>query len=34
MEYKDVNKIPNPFDREAIKNLLKLLKVYSFSGRH
>lgn len=33
MEYKDVNKIPNPFDREAIKNLLKLLKIYSFSGR-
>ena len=32
-EYRDVNKIPNPFDREAIKNLLRMLKIYSFSGR-
>jgi hypothetical protein len=32
-EYRDVNKIPNPFDREAIKNLLKMLKIYTFGGR-
>jgi len=29
-EYKDINKIPNPFDREAIDNLLKLLNLYKF----
>jgi hypothetical protein len=33
-KYKDANKIPNPFDREAIKNLLKLLKIYNFGGRY
>ena len=32
-EYKDVNKIPNPFDREAVKNLLKMLNIYRLSGR-
>ncbi|MBT8378540.1 MAG: hypothetical protein KJN64_04870 [Ignavibacteria bacterium] len=32
-EYKDVNRIPNPFDREAIKNLLKMLNIYRLSGR-
>jgi hypothetical protein len=32
-EYKDISKIPNPFDRDAIKNLLKLLKIYNFVGR-
>ena len=32
-EYKDISKIPNPFDREAIKNLLKMLKIYNFVGR-
>lgn len=29
-EYKDISKIPNPFDREAIKNLLKLLNLYKY----
>ena len=29
-EYRDINKIPNPFDREAIDNLLKLLNLYKF----
>jgi hypothetical protein len=29
-EYRDINKIPNPFDREAINNLLKLLNLYKF----
>ena len=32
-EYRDVNKIPNPFDREAIDNLLKILNLYKFVGR-
>jgi len=32
-EYKDISKIPNPFDREAVKNLLKVLKLYNFVGR-
>ena len=32
-EYRDISKIPNPFDREAIKNLLKMLKIYKFVGR-
>jgi len=32
-EYRDVNKIPNPFDREAINNLLKILNLYKFVGR-
>jgi hypothetical protein len=29
-EYRDINKIPNLFDREAIDNLLKLLNLYKF----
>ena len=32
-EYRDINKIPNPFDRDAINNLLKLLNIYKFVGR-
>ncbi len=32
-EYKDISKIPNPFDREAIINLLKVLNIYTFVGR-
>jgi hypothetical protein len=32
-EYRDISKIPNPFDREAIINLLKVLKLYNFVGR-
>ncbi|MBK9099291.1 MAG: hypothetical protein IPM14_14475 [bacterium] len=32
-EYKDINKIPNPFDRDAINNLLKILNLYKFVGR-
>ena len=32
-EYKDFNKIPNPFDRDAIKNILGLLKIYTYVGR-
>ncbi|GIK61461.1 MAG: hypothetical protein HND39_16045 [Ignavibacteriota bacterium] len=32
-EYKDVNKIPNPFDRDAINNLMKMLNLYKFVGR-
>ena len=32
-EYKDANKIPNPFDREAVKNLLKMLNIYRLGGR-
>lgn len=32
-EYKDISKIPNPFDRDAIKNLLKVLTLYNFVGR-
>jgi len=32
-EYKDISKIPNPFDRDAIKNMLRLLKIYTFVGR-
>ncbi|MCW9098289.1 MAG: hypothetical protein OQJ93_12965 [Ignavibacteriaceae bacterium] len=32
-EYKDITKIPNPFDRDAIKNILHLLKIYTFVGR-
>ena len=32
-EYKDVNKIPNPFDRDAIDNLMKILNLYKFVGR-
>lgn len=32
-EIKDVTKIPNPFDREAVKNLLKLLRIYHIGGR-
>jgi hypothetical protein len=32
-EYKDVNKIPNPFDRDAINNLMKILNLYKFVGR-
>lgn len=27
-EFKDISKIPNPFDREAINNLLKQLSLY------
>jgi hypothetical protein len=33
-EYRDINKIPNPFDRDAINNLLKLLNLYKFVGRY
>ena len=33
-EYRDINKIPNPFDRDAINNLLKLLNLYKFVGRN
>lgn len=32
-EYKDINKIPNPFDRDAINNLLRTLNLYKFVGR-
>lgn len=32
-EYKDINKIPNPFDRDAINNLMKILNLYKFVGR-
>lgn len=32
-EYRDVNKIPNPFDRDAIDNLMKILNLYKFVGR-
>jgi hypothetical protein len=32
-EYKDITKIPNPFDRDAIKNILRLLTIYTFVGR-
>jgi len=32
-EYKDISKIPNPFDRDEIKNLLKVLTLYNFVGR-
>lgn len=32
-EYRDVNKIPNPFDRDAIENLMKILNLYKFVGR-
>jgi len=32
-EYRDVNKIPNPFDREAVNNLLRILNLYKFVGR-
>ena len=32
-EYKDISKIPNPFDRDAVKNLLKVLTLYNFVGR-
>ena len=32
-EYKDIKKIPNPFDRDAICNILKMLKIYTFVGR-
>lgn len=32
-EYKDINKIPNPFDRDAINNLLRILNLYKFVGR-
>ena len=31
--YKDINKIPNPFDRDAIKNILGFLRIYTFVGR-
>jgi hypothetical protein len=33
-EYRDINKIPNPFDRDAINNLLKILNLYKFVGRY
>jgi len=33
-EYRDINKIPNPFDRDAINNLMKLLHLYKFVGRN
>ncbi len=33
-EYRDINKIPNPFDRDAINNLLKILNLYKFVGRN
>ena len=33
-EYRDINKIPNPFDRDAINNLQKLLNLYKFVGRY
>ena len=32
-EYRDINKIPNPFDRDAIDNLMKILNLYKFVGR-
>lgn len=32
-EYKDISKIPNPFDRDAIRNFLKLLNIYKYAGR-
>ena len=32
-EYRDINKIPNPFDRDEINNLLKILNLYKFVGR-
>jgi hypothetical protein len=33
-EYRDINKIPNPFDRDAINNFMKLLNLYKFVGRN
>jgi hypothetical protein len=33
-EYRDINKIPNPFDRDAINNLMKILHLYKFVGRN
>ena len=33
-EYKDVSKIPNPFDRDAINNLMRILSLYKFVGRN
>jgi len=33
-EYKDISKIPNPFDRDAINNLMKILNLYKFVGRN
>lgn len=32
-EYRDISKIPNPFDRDAINNLMKILSLYKFVGR-
>lgn len=32
-QYKDINKIPNTFDRDAVNNILRLLKIYTFVGR-
>jgi len=33
-EYKDISKIPNPFDRDAINNLMRILSLYKFVGRN
>ncbi len=33
-EYRDINKIPNPFDRDAINNLMKMLNLYKYVGRN
>ena len=33
-EYKDISKIPNPFDRDAIANLMRVLNLYKFVGRN
>jgi hypothetical protein len=33
-EYRDINKIPNPFDRDAINNLMKIFNLYKFVGRN
>lgn len=32
-QYKDISKIPNTFDRDAVNNILRLLKIYTFVGR-
>jgi hypothetical protein len=32
-QYRDISKIPNTFDREAVNNILRLLKIYTFVGR-
>jgi hypothetical protein len=33
-QYNDINKIPNPFDRDAIRNLWKVVNIYKYVGRN